>query len=113
MERSLLALLERAAARFPDKRAYADEKNAYTFAEMLDTAQRIGSALSRRFDTVKAPVAVYLEKSAHCVAAYFGVLCSGALGRRMRSCLNHRRLLFSLLQELRFQACLSCCRCCL
>ena len=78
MERSLLTLLERAAARFPDKRAYADEKNAYTFAEMLDTAQRIGSALSRRFDTVKAPVAVYLEKSAHCVAAYFGVLCSGA-----------------------------------
>ena len=78
MERSLLTFLERAAARYPDKRAYADLKTAYTFGEMLETARRIGSALAARVDTAKAPVAVYLEKSAHCVAAYFGALCCGA-----------------------------------
>ena len=78
MERSLLTFLERAAARYPDKRAYADLETAYTFGEMLETARRIGSALAARVDTAKAPVAVYLEKSAHCVAAYFGALCCGA-----------------------------------
>ena len=46
MERSLLTFLERAAARYPDKRAYADLKSAYTFGEMLETARRIGSALA-------------------------------------------------------------------
>ena len=62
MERSLLTFLERAAARYPDKRAYADVSIAYTFGEMLNTARRIGSALAAKVDTAKAPVAVYLEK---------------------------------------------------
>lgn len=77
MERSLLTYLERSAARYPDKRAYADVSTVYTFGEMLETARRIGSALAAEVDTAKAPIAVYLEKSAHCVAAYFGVLYSG------------------------------------
>ena len=77
MENSLLCFLERSADAYPDKGAYADAKKEYTYAAMRDTARRIGSALAGRIGDCKRPVAVYMEKSADCIAAYFGALYSG------------------------------------
>ena len=77
MENSLLTCLERSAKTYPDKTAYADQRDAYTFSQMRGTAMRIGTALSKALQAQGAPVAVYMEKSVHCVAAYFGVLASG------------------------------------
>ncbi len=77
MENSLLVFLERSAEKFPEKTAYADVNHGYTYREMRAAGRSIGTALSNGLGAVKAPVAVYLEKSADCVAAYYGVLYSG------------------------------------
>ena len=77
MENSLLCFLERSAERYPDRDAYADADRTYTYAQMVDTARRVGSALCPRIAARRRPVAVYMEKSADCVAAFFGVLYSG------------------------------------
>ena len=77
MENSLLVCLERSADSYPDKTAYADQSDAYTFSQMRGAAHRIGTALAEALQAERAPVAVYMEKSVHCVAAYFGVLASG------------------------------------
>ena len=74
---SLPALLERAAARCPEHEAYEDARRVCTFAQMRDTARRIGTALAGRLGAGKRPVAVYMDKSVDCVAAFFGVLYSG------------------------------------
>ena len=77
MANSLAALLERAAARCPEHEAYEDAHSVYTFGEMRDTARRIGTALSARLGAKKRPVAVYMDKSVDCIAAFYGVLYSG------------------------------------
>lgn len=77
MENSLLCFLERSAQRCPGRDAYADAERTYTYAGMRDTARRVGSALFRELGGDKRPVAVYMEKSADCVAAFYGVLYSG------------------------------------
>ena len=40
-----LEYLERSAARFPSKIAFADENEQVTFSQLMDQSRRIGSAL--------------------------------------------------------------------
>lgn len=77
VENSLLCYLERAAKHTPEREAYEDAEVCRTYGEMWALAQSIGTALHRRLGTVKRPVAIYMEKSVDCVAAFFGVLASG------------------------------------
>lgn len=77
MTRNILEYIEAAAARYPDKKAFASEDNAITYGELLATTRKMGYALSDRIGDVRKPVVVLMEKSVECLVSFFGVVTSG------------------------------------
>ena len=73
---NVLDYLDASAARVPDKIAFGDEKTALTFAQLLDLARRGGTYLAGRIGT-NVPVAVFMEKTPECVAAFFAAVSAG------------------------------------
>lgn len=69
-------MLERAAARNPQKYVFRDSAEDVAYAAFLDRAKSVGTAVAKK-GILKAPVAVLTERSAACLAAMFGVLYSG------------------------------------
>ena len=74
---NVLEYLERSAAKFPDKPAYVDAGGSYTFEQVMQVSQKIGSFLAGKVG-MGCPVAVYMEKSIQQIAAFFGVAYAGA-----------------------------------
>ncbi|MCI9124231.1 MAG: amino acid adenylation domain-containing protein [Eubacterium sp.] len=76
MKKNVLEYLEETVKRFPDKKAFCDEREQLSFCELYHQARSIGSALARRGIT-KKPVLVYMEKSPSAVMAFFGAVYGG------------------------------------
>ncbi len=74
---NILEYLENSARRFPDKPAYTDVNDEYTFSQLQQAARSIGTALCGSVEK-GSPVAVYMEKSVHQIAAFFGAVYAGA-----------------------------------
>ena len=90
-----LTYLERAARTRPESVAVVDETGSYTYRELEAMSERVGSALlemqttlADASDTAVAPapataptrpqpVAIFMEKSAHMLAAFLGTLMAG------------------------------------
>ena len=68
--------LDMAAQKYPSKNALIDATAAYTFAEVQRRARKIAAELISK-KIRRQPVAVYMEKSADMLIAYFGVAYSG------------------------------------
>lgn len=74
---NVLEYLENAAARWPDRIAFADEKATLTFSALHDAARRFGSAVAACTQP-RQPVAVVMnDRSVTCVATLLGVLYAG------------------------------------
>ncbi len=73
---NVLEYLDESAARFPDRIAFGDDKTTLTFSELRDCARRAGSYLIGRVD-MNRPVAVFMEKTPECVAAFFSAVSAG------------------------------------
>lgn len=76
MVTNVLQWLDASAARFPDKIAFGGEKSALTFAQLRDIARRAGTYLCGRIGT-NVPVAVFMEKTPECLAAFFAAVSAG------------------------------------
>ncbi len=76
MTTNVLDYLDASAARFPDKIAFGDEKTTLTFSQLRDKARRGGSYLAARIGT-NLPVAVFMEKTPECLAAFFAAVSAG------------------------------------
>ena len=74
--KNILEYLEQTAAQFGDRVAVADNMTQLTFSELVQTAERIGSVLGKS-GRRNAPVAVFLDKTPACAAAFLGVAYSG------------------------------------
>ncbi|OUN24233.1 D-alanine--poly(phosphoribitol) ligase [Pseudoflavonifractor sp. An85] len=72
----ILEHLEQRAQQLPNKAALVDEHQAMTFAQALETSQRIGSSLAISLAKGQ-PVAVYMEKSVENLCAFWGILYAG------------------------------------
>ena len=68
--------LEQTARRFPAKAAFVDERRSITFAELRSESMKIADALIDR-KYFKQPIAIFLDKSVECIAAFMGVAYSG------------------------------------
>ncbi len=79
MDNSMIRLLERAAERFPDKTALADENTSYTYREYLGSARIVGGYIAEVMapGTVRQPIAVLIERNAKSIVAFMGIVCSG------------------------------------
>ena len=76
MRVSILQDLESVSVRFPNKVAFADNTEEFSFARLLDCSKRIGTYISRLIKP-NHPVVVYMEKRAYNVAAFFGSVYAG------------------------------------
>ena len=78
MVTNILEYLEHSAAAWPEKIAIADDKNALTFAQWKDYAERIGTALSVATNgALRKPVLVFVDRKMECLAGFMGVVESG------------------------------------
>lgn len=73
---NVLEMLERTAAKFPDKTAFGDPSKEITFGELVRKAQAVGTLLADRIG-IGSPVAFYMEKSVDAVTAMFGAVYAG------------------------------------
>jgi amino acid adenylation domain-containing protein len=96
---NVLDYLDASAARFPDKIAFGDDKTTLTFSQLRDKARRSGTYLAGRI-APNSPVAVFMEKTPDCLAAFFGAVSAGCfyvpLDTKMPA--DRVRLIFDTLQ---------------
>lgn len=76
MIRNILTYLEKSAERFPDKIAFADDKNECTYQELRNRAKAVGTCLQDKI-THSRPVPVLMEKGVSAVTAFMGVVYAG------------------------------------
>lgn len=76
MQTNVLEYLEETVKRAPDKLAYADEREGLTFSEVYARSRAIGSFLYRKGHG-REPVVIFMRKSPHTVAAFFGSVYAG------------------------------------
>lgn len=78
MVTNILEYLEHSAAIWPGKNAIADDKNALTFVQWKDQAERIGTAIANASNkAVRKPVLVFVDRKIECLAGFMGVVESG------------------------------------
>ena len=77
LQKNVLEYLEHSAARFPDKTAFSDETETFSFSRMLACARSLGTALAGLSPRHNGPVAVLVDHSAANLTAFMGVLYSG------------------------------------
>ena len=73
---NVLEYLEQSARQFPDKAAVEDPDGRCTYRELMESAKRIGSALSR-VCPARMPVAVFMDKSVAALKAFLGIVYAG------------------------------------
>ncbi|MCL2498864.1 MAG: amino acid adenylation domain-containing protein [Defluviitaleaceae bacterium] len=73
---NILEYLENTVLKSPDKPAFIGEKSTLTFSQLHEKARAVGSGL-HKLGIYNKPVAVFMEKSADMVAAFFGVVNGG------------------------------------
>lgn len=76
MYSTVLKFLEETTNRFPNKTAFADIKESYSFCELENFAKKIGSMIAK---TVKPhnPIVVYMDKRAYNIISFMGVVYAG------------------------------------
>ena len=78
MVTNILEYLEHSAASWPERTAIADDKNALTFAQWNDYAERIGTKLAKStIGAVRKPVLVFVDRKIECLVGFMGVVESG------------------------------------
>ena len=73
--KSIFELIEKSAAKYPDKAAFIDMNSQLTYSELLNYSKSIASevgSLGKR----NCPVAIYIDKSVQVLPAMFGIACS-------------------------------------
>lgn len=73
---NVLSYLEQSALRYADKAAVIDGQRQYTYAELRNRSRHIGGILASHTEKGK-PVAVYMEKGADALCAFFGIVYAG------------------------------------
>ncbi len=76
MARLVTDYIDPAAAAFPDKTAFVDERRGLSFAALRQEAHCVATALAKR-GIRREPVAVFLPRCVECVACFLGTALSG------------------------------------
>ena len=78
MVTNILEYLDHSAIEWSEKIAIADDKNALTFAQWKDYAERIGTSLINATEgAMRKPVLVFVDRKIECLVGFMGVVESG------------------------------------
>ena len=75
--RNLLDYLRETAGRFSEKTAFCDEKNRYSYGELLHLSARVGTAAAELLGAANRPVFVLTDRTAVSVLGFLSVLQAG------------------------------------
>ncbi len=73
---SIVELLERSCRKYPDKCLVADQGEQYSYQEILAMSKKVGCGIAYH-TSPKQPVVLLMDKSAHMLAAMFGIVYAG------------------------------------
>ena len=76
MYSTILQCMEVVTSKFPDKIAFSDIKESFTFNELEYFSKKIGSAVAAIVKP-KNPIVVYMDKRAYNILAFIGVAYAG------------------------------------
>lgn len=76
MIHNILEFLEKTVKKYPQKIAVADTQKSYTYSELLNLAQKVGSYIAEHADS-EQPIPVMMDKSADTYATFLGVVEAG------------------------------------
>ncbi len=76
MQNNVLEYLDDTVKKYPDKLAFVDENTSYSFKEIDEYQQSIGSFIIRSGYRHES-IIVYMRKSVQMITAFFGVIASG------------------------------------
>lgn len=76
MIRNILEYLEYTAKRLPDKVAFSDGTDDYTFSQVLDLSRRLGTAMAK-YTEPGNPVLVLMRRHPSQLCAFFGIVYAG------------------------------------
>ncbi|MBD5501325.1 MAG: D-alanine--poly(phosphoribitol) ligase [Lachnospiraceae bacterium] len=76
MKINVLDYLEETEAKYPDKAAFVDEVETYTYRDLKTYGQAIGSVIAEE-NIMRRPIVIYLDKSVRTIASFMGILYSG------------------------------------
>ena len=74
--KNVLEFLEKSEKIYPQKTAFADEKRAVSYSQILKESRQIGSSLAE-YMIPRKPIPVLAEKSVDVIAAFFGIVYAG------------------------------------
>ena len=75
MLKNVIDYLENSVKLFPEKLAFCDEINSYTFQDVMLLSKRISTIISVKY--YREPVIIYMKKSVNMIVSFFGVAYSG------------------------------------
>lgn len=73
---TIIDYLEKSAAAYPSKTAFADQEKVVTYKELLAKAESIATGLLHDLDTVNAPIAVLINRNVESICAFMGIAMS-------------------------------------
>lgn len=73
---TIIDYLYKAAAEKPQKVAFTDQEKGVTYAQVLENAQHIASALIAQFAQVNEPVAVLIDRNVESICSFMGIALS-------------------------------------
>lgn len=76
MENNVLSYLDAIVTKVPDKTAYANEAESFTFRQVYEQSRSIGTALHDR-GIYREPVVVFMDKHPKTIIGFFGVITAG------------------------------------
>ena len=76
MQTNVMAYLDETVKRLPDKIAFANESEGYTFKEVYDQSRSIGTFFHNQ-NYYRRPVVVFMDKHPKTIMAFFGVITAG------------------------------------
>ena len=76
MQTNVMAYLDETVKRLPDKIAFANESEGYTFKDVYDQSRSIGTFFHNQ-NYHRKPVVVFMDKHPKTIMAFFGVITAG------------------------------------
>ena len=76
MQMNVMAYLDETVKRLPDKIAFANESEGYTFKEVYNQSRSIGTFFHNQ-NYYRRPVVVFMDKHPKTIMAFFGVITAG------------------------------------
>ena len=75
---TIIDYLLRSVEKYPDKTAFADERQALTYAQLFDAVERIAAGLLQRLSPACRPIAVLIDRNVESICAFLGIAMSRA-----------------------------------